>query len=131
MLNSVFLYHAVKAGLDLAIINPAHIRPYAEIPPEQREVAEALIFNRAPEALARYIAFFEGVAPDADAGDAADGRRAASCPSTPGSTTASCTARRKGVEALDRAPPWPGAVADEAGQHDAASTCSTASCCRR
>ncbi|HEX2513134.1 MAG TPA: methionine synthase [Chloroflexota bacterium] len=72
VLNSVFLYHAVKAGLDLAIINPAHTRPYAEIPPEQREVAEALIFNREPQALARYIAFFEGVAPEAEAGDAAE-----------------------------------------------------------
>ncbi len=64
VLNSVFLYHAVKAGLDLAIINPSHTRPYAEIPPEQREVTEALIFNKTPEALANYIAYFEGVAPD-------------------------------------------------------------------
>ena len=82
MLNSVFLYHAVKAGLDLAIINPAHTRPYAEIPPEQREVAEALIFNREPQALARYIAFFEGVAPEAEAGDAPR-RRSGSCPRRP------------------------------------------------
>ncbi|MGH2371406.1 MAG: dihydropteroate synthase, partial [Chloroflexota bacterium] len=67
VLNSVFLYHAVKAGLDLAIINPSHTRPYAEIPQDQREVAEALIFNQAPDALAKYIAFFEGVAPEADA----------------------------------------------------------------
>ena len=71
VLNSIFLYHAVKAGLDLAIINPAHVKPYAEIPAAQREVAEALLFNRSPEALARYIAHFEGVAPDADAEDAA------------------------------------------------------------
>ncbi|MXV92896.1 MAG: methionine synthase, partial [Chloroflexi bacterium] len=39
VLNSVFLYHAVKAGLDMAIVNPAHITPYAEIPAEQRQVA--------------------------------------------------------------------------------------------
>ncbi|MBI3972903.1 MAG: methionine synthase [Chloroflexi bacterium] len=64
VLNSVFLYHAVKAGLDLAIINPTHTKPYAEIPPEQRAIAEALIFNKTPDALAQYIAFFEGVAPD-------------------------------------------------------------------
>ena len=32
VLNSVFLYHAVKAGLDMAIVNPAHITPYFEIP---------------------------------------------------------------------------------------------------
>ena len=30
VLNSVFLYHAVQAGLDMAIVNPAHITPYAE-----------------------------------------------------------------------------------------------------
>ncbi len=65
VLNSVFLYHAVRAGLDLAIINPAHVKPYAEIPEDQRRVAEALIFNTAPDALARYIGFFEGISPEA------------------------------------------------------------------
>ncbi|HCJ34682.1 MAG TPA: methionine synthase, partial [Ktedonobacter sp.] len=40
VLNSVFLYHAVKAGLDLAIVNPLHITPYAEIDAEQRRLAE-------------------------------------------------------------------------------------------
>ena len=37
VLNSVFLYHCVQAGLDMAIVNPKHITPYAEIPAEQRE----------------------------------------------------------------------------------------------
>ncbi|HEY1351747.1 MAG TPA: methionine synthase [Ktedonobacteraceae bacterium] len=58
VLNSVFLYHAVRAGLDLAIVNPAHITPYAEIDAAQRQLAEDLIYNR-PDALARYIAYFE------------------------------------------------------------------------
>lgn len=58
-LNSVFLYHAVQAGLDSAIINPAHVTPYADIPPEQREVCEDLIFDRREDALARFIQFFE------------------------------------------------------------------------
>ena len=35
-LNSVFLHHAVEAGLDAAIVNPVHITPYAEIPQEER-----------------------------------------------------------------------------------------------
>src|SRR3712207_5582196 len=35
-LNSVFLFHAVEAGLDAAIINPAHVTPYTEIDPEQQ-----------------------------------------------------------------------------------------------
>ena len=58
-LNSVFLYHAVKAGLDMAIVNPAHITPYAEIPQEQRRVAEDLIFNSDADALPRFIQYFE------------------------------------------------------------------------
>ncbi|MCY3935858.1 MAG: methionine synthase [Chloroflexi bacterium] len=59
VLNSVFLYHAVAAGLDMAIVNPAHITPYAEIPQHQRSLAEDLIFNRDPDALARFIQFYE------------------------------------------------------------------------
>ncbi len=58
-LNSVFLKHAVEYGLDMAIINPSHVTPYAEIPPEQVAVCEDLIFNRREDALARFIQFFE------------------------------------------------------------------------
>ncbi len=58
-LNSVMLYHAVLAGLDMAIVNPAQITPYAEIPAEERELAEDLIFNRQPDALQRLIAHFD------------------------------------------------------------------------
>jgi 5-methyltetrahydrofolate--homocysteine methyltransferase len=56
VLNSVMLYHAVQAGLDMAIVNPAQITPYAEIPAEERALAEDLIFNRRPDALQRLIA---------------------------------------------------------------------------
>ncbi len=59
VLNSVFLYHAVQAGLDMAIVNPVHITPYAEIPQEQRKLAEDLIFNSDPDALPRFIQYFE------------------------------------------------------------------------
>ncbi|BCL80346.1 methionine synthase [Ktedonobacteria bacterium brp13] len=62
VLNSVFLYHAVKAGLDMAIVNPTHIKPYAEIDAEQRKLADDLIFNR-PDALPAYIAYFESHGP--------------------------------------------------------------------
>lgn len=68
VLNSVFLYHAVKAGLDLAIVNPLHITPYAEIDAEQRRLAEDLIYNRT-EALPHYIAYFEEHAPQQDNGN--------------------------------------------------------------
>lgn len=59
VLNSVFLYHAVQAGLDMAIVNPAHITPYSEIPEDQRKVANDLIFNTDEDALPRFIQYFE------------------------------------------------------------------------
>ncbi len=59
VLNSVFLFHAVQAGLDMAIVNPAHITPYAEIPDDQRKIANDLIFNTDEDALARFIQYFE------------------------------------------------------------------------
>lgn len=68
VLNSVFLYHAVKAGLDMAIVNPTHITPYAEVDAEQRQLADDLIFNR-PDALTRYIAYFEAHGPQKDDGN--------------------------------------------------------------
>lgn len=71
-LNSVMLYHAVQAGLDLAIVNPAHITPYAEIPPEARTLAEDLIFNRQPDALKRFIEHFETVGTAAAISSGAD-----------------------------------------------------------
>ncbi|GCE13386.1 methionine synthase [Tengunoibacter tsumagoiensis] len=67
VLNSVFLYHAVQAGLDMAIVNPTHITPYAEIDAEQRQLADDLIFNR-EDALPRYIAYFEAHGPQKDEG---------------------------------------------------------------
>ena len=59
VLNSVFLYQALQYGLDMAIVNPQHITPYSEIPQDQRKLAEDLIFNRHPDALAHYIQYFE------------------------------------------------------------------------
>ncbi len=59
VLNSVFLYHAVQAGLDMAIVNPAHITPYAEIPEDQRKLANDLIFNSDQDALPRFIQYFQ------------------------------------------------------------------------
>jgi 5-methyltetrahydrofolate--homocysteine methyltransferase len=67
ILNSIFLYHCVQAGLDMAIVNPADITPYAEIGGDDRRLAEDLIFNRSPDALTAYIQHFEGRAPDARA----------------------------------------------------------------
>jgi 5-methyltetrahydrofolate--homocysteine methyltransferase len=59
VLNSVFLHHCVEAGLDLAMVNPNHITPYAEISEGERELADDLVFNRREDALERFIAHFE------------------------------------------------------------------------
>ena len=64
-INSVFLYHCVQAGLDLALVHPKDITPYAEIDPPVRELCDDLILNRAPDALAKLIAHFEHVKVDA------------------------------------------------------------------
>ncbi len=55
VLNSVFLHHCVEAGLDMAIVNPAHIVPYAEISEVERSLADDLVFNRHSDALQRFI----------------------------------------------------------------------------
>ncbi len=70
-LNSVFLHHCVQAGLDLAMVNPNHITPYAEIPTEERELADDLVFNRREDALERFIAHFEAKGPE-EAAEAVD-----------------------------------------------------------
>ena len=67
VLNSVFLHHCVEAGLDMAIVNPAHVQPYAEISADERSLADELVFNRRPDALQRFIEHF----------DAGSGQRAA------------------------------------------------------
>src|SRR5688572_14212907 len=62
VMNSVFLHHCVEAGLDMAIVNPAHVTPYAEIPEAERALADELIFNRRPDALQRFIEHYENAA---------------------------------------------------------------------
>ncbi|HXW02587.1 MAG TPA: dihydropteroate synthase, partial [Candidatus Nitrosotenuis sp.] len=61
IINSVFLYHAVKVGLDAAIVNAREIIPYSEIDQKERKLAEDLIFNAHPNALAEVISHFEKV----------------------------------------------------------------------
>jgi 5-methyltetrahydrofolate--homocysteine methyltransferase len=72
VLNSVFLHHCVEAGLDLAMVNPNHITPYAEIPADERELADDLVFNRRDDALEQFIAHFESKGPESDEDTKAD-----------------------------------------------------------
>ena len=52
-IHSVFLYHAIKAGLDMAIVNAGMLEVYTEIDPELRELVEDLVLCRRPDATER------------------------------------------------------------------------------
>jgi 5-methyltetrahydrofolate--homocysteine methyltransferase len=61
IVNSIFLHHSIKAGLDAVIINAKDIIPYLDIDQKQRKLVEDLIFNSHSNALAELITYFEGV----------------------------------------------------------------------
>lgn len=61
-LHSVFLYHAIRAGLDMGIVNAAELPIYDEIPADLRQLCEEVILNTRPgaaESLIRYVAAFQ------------------------------------------------------------------------
>ena len=66
VLNSVFLHHCVEAGLDLAMVHPAEVTPYPEIPENERELTDALVFNRSDDALEKFIEHFESKGEEAE-----------------------------------------------------------------
>jgi len=55
-IHSVFLYHAIKAGLDMGIVNAGMLAVYEDIPPELKEHVEDVILNRRPDATERLLA---------------------------------------------------------------------------
>ena len=63
VLNSVFLYHAVQAGLDLAIVNSEKLERYPNIPEEERKLAEDLIWWRGADPIGAFTAYFRAKAP--------------------------------------------------------------------
>jgi 5-methyltetrahydrofolate--homocysteine methyltransferase len=58
VLNSVFLYHCTKAGLDYAIVNTERLERYPSIPEEERRLAEDLIYMRGADPVAAFAAYF-------------------------------------------------------------------------
>ena len=54
-MHSAFLYHAIKAGMDMAIVNPSMLQVYDEIEPELLTCVEDVIFNKDPQATERLI----------------------------------------------------------------------------
>ena len=55
VMHSAFLYHAIKAGMDMGIVNAGQITVYEEIPKELLELVEDVLFNRRPDATERLI----------------------------------------------------------------------------
>ena len=54
-MHSVFLYHAIKAGMDMGIVNAGQLALYDDIDPELRELVEDVILNRRPDATDRLL----------------------------------------------------------------------------
>jgi 5-methyltetrahydrofolate--homocysteine methyltransferase len=62
-MNSAFLYHAIRAGLDMGIVNAGQLQVYEEIPAELRERVEDVLLNRRPDATDRLVEFARTLAP--------------------------------------------------------------------
>ncbi|WP_207435514.1 methionine synthase [Sabulibacter ruber] len=60
-MHSVFLYHAIKAGLDMGIVNAGMLEVYEEIPKDLLERVEDVLLNRRPDATERLVEFAETV----------------------------------------------------------------------
>ncbi len=60
-MHSVFLYHAIQAGMDMGIVNAGQLAVYEEIPDDLRELVEDVLFNRREDATERLVAAAEQV----------------------------------------------------------------------
>jgi 5-methyltetrahydrofolate--homocysteine methyltransferase len=60
-MHSVFLYYAIKAGMDMGIVNAGQLVVYDEIEPKLRDLCEEVILNRNPDATDKLLAFAETV----------------------------------------------------------------------
>jgi len=60
-MHSVFLYHAINAGLDMGIVNPGILQVYSEIPPDLLQLTEDVVLNRRKDGTERLVKFAEGL----------------------------------------------------------------------
>lgn len=60
-MHSVFLYHAIRAGMDMGIVNAGQLQIYDEIEPKLKELCEDVILNRNDEATEKLLAFADTV----------------------------------------------------------------------
>jgi 5-methyltetrahydrofolate--homocysteine methyltransferase len=60
-IHSVFLYYAIKAGLDMGIVNPGMLQVYTEIDPDLLHLVEDVVLNRRKDSTERLVKFAEGI----------------------------------------------------------------------
>ena len=60
-IHSVFLFHAIKAGLDMGIVNPGMLQVYTEIQPDLLHLVEDVVLNRRKDSTERLVKFAEGI----------------------------------------------------------------------
>ncbi|MBQ4279051.1 MAG: methionine synthase [Rikenellaceae bacterium] len=60
-MHSVFLYHAIRAGMDMGIVNPAMLQVYSDIEPELLTLTEDVVLNRRPDATERLTAYADRI----------------------------------------------------------------------
>jgi 5-methyltetrahydrofolate--homocysteine methyltransferase len=60
-IHSVFLFHAIKAGLDMGIVNPGMLQVYSEIQPDLLQLIEDVVLNRRKDSTERLVKFAEGI----------------------------------------------------------------------
>src|SRR4051812_47281049 len=60
-IHAVFLYHAIKAGLDMGIVNAGQLAVYEDIEPQLKELVEDVILNRRPDATERLVEHAEKI----------------------------------------------------------------------
>jgi len=63
-IHAAFLYHAIRAGMDMAIVNAGQLMVYEDIPADLLERVEDVLFNRRPDATERLVEFAESVKGD-------------------------------------------------------------------
>ena len=60
-INSIFLYHAIKAGMDMGIVNPGMLQIYDEIPKDLKTLCEDVVLNRRKDATERLLVYAEKI----------------------------------------------------------------------
>jgi len=71
-MHTAFLYHAIRAGMDMGIVNAGMLEVYEEIQPELKELVEDVLLNRRPDATERLVSYGERLKSSASASSSAE-----------------------------------------------------------